>query len=426
MWFRAKLKRSVWEGENQLYSRRRHRKLLHKKDSLRILLVSVTVMILLMVLTTQPIRLFNAYLSIPANIEPLIVEYRQTDLHSALQQSIMGHHNVLCADVAERQTNSREVLPIPPKFPVRMSFRMHCEDLFVNNIYGTGNVLLMLYNIRLIARLLGNVSIQMECVDAMETRSSLVIPWIMGSFPANVWPGPSASLEDACDSFQPKTAHIIVDDIQYELRRMAISLVGVPSINHPAANFTVKESKERTLQVPMTTAPLRSDVELDDVVIHFRCGDIIELKAHHKYHYVRWSVLAKRISPAARTIGIVTQPSQGQTRKIDNHNRDRCTQLLGPMQTYLQQRLPWAQVRIRNAPEETIALAFSRFIMANQSLAGGFSTFYRMPFYATFGTAYDYDEMGDNHMVSSELMMDLWQNETGLQRILSLFTSDED
>jgi hypothetical protein len=302
---------------------------------------------------------------------------------------------------------------------------MHCEDLFVNNIYGTGNVLLMLYNIRLIARLLGNVSIQMECVDAMEARSSLVVPWVMGSFAANLWPGPSVSLEDACDSLQPKTAHIIVDDIQYELRRMAISLVGVPSKDHPAANFTLNEAKESTLQVPMATAPLLSDVELDDVVIHFRCGDIIELKAHHKYHYVRWSVLAKWISATARSIGIVTQPSQGQTRKIDNHNRDRCTQLLGPMQTYFQKKFPQTQVRIRNASEETIALAFSRFIMANQSLAGGFSTFYRMPYYATFGTAYDFDEMGDNHMVSSELMMDLWQNETGLQQIVSLFTSDE-
>jgi hypothetical protein len=425
MWLRAKIKRSVREGENQLFIRRRHR-ILHKKGSLRILLVSFTMAILLMILTTQPLQLFNAYLSIPANVEPLIVEYRQEDLRGALQQSIMGHHNVLCADVAERQTNSREALPTPPQFPVRMSFRMHCEDLFVNNIYGTGNVLLMLYNIRLIARLLGNVSIQMECVDAMETRSRLIVPWVLGSFAANTWPGPSASLEDACDSFQPKTARIISDDIQYELRRMAISLVGAPSNNHPAANFTLDESRERTLQIPMATAPLLSDVELDDVVIHFRCGDIIELKAHHKYHYVRWSVLAKWISPAARTIGIVTQPSQGQTRKIDNSNRDRCTQLLGPMQKYFQKKFPQAQVRIRNAPKETIALAFSRFIMANQSLAGGFSTFYRMPFYATFGTAYDCDEMGDNYMVSSELMMDRWQKENGLQQILSLFTSDED
>lgn len=407
-------------AKDPISSPRRHRV---TNSPLGILFVSVVVILLLIlqILLSRPTRVPAIPFSVPKRVDPIVLEYSKQNLVGALQQSIMAHHNVLCADLAELQKKPRETLPSPPDFPVRMSFRLNCEQLFTHNIYGTGNVLLMFYNIRLIARLVGNVEVTMECTDAVATRSQLVVPWLMGSFAATPSPGSSPNLKDACDSLQPKTVHLIVDDIKYELRRMALSLVGVPYKNHPADKFVQEDSREKSLQVPMPTSPLLPGVELDDVAIHFRCGDIIEVRAHHKYRYARWSSLAKLISPDARSIGIVTQPRNGQVRGVDSSNRDRCPQLLEPMLAYFQKKFPRAKVSLRNSPEETIALAFTRFIMANQSLAGGFSTFYSMPFYATFGTAYEIEE-GDS-MISSESMMGLWKKEDGLQQILSLFTS---
>jgi hypothetical protein len=214
-------------------------------------------------------------------------------------------------------------------------------------------------------------------------------------------------------------------DIKYELRRMALSLVGVPYGGHPAAHFVKDELREELLQIPMDASPLFPNTELDDVAIHFRCGDIIERRFHPNYSYVRWSALAKLISSEARSIGIITQPFSGQTRKVDRSNKRRCPRLVNALQTYLKKKFPKARVELRNSPDESVALAFTRLIMANQSFAGGVSTFYTMPFYAAFGTTYDVIRHEQVHdIISSEQIMGLWKYKNGLQRIVKMFTDE--
>lgn len=362
-------------------------------------------------------------------LDPIVFEYEQKDIVPAIHESLMLHHNVLCADLAELEKKPREELPSPPDFPVRIRFRLSCDRLFASNRFGTGNVLRVFYNIRLVARLIGNVEVMMECTDATATKSGLVFPWLMGTFAASRSDNSTriaASLEDACERFQPKTVHIIEDAIKYELRRMALSMVGVPHAEHPAGRFVVEDSRENELQVPMTESPLFPDAEIDDVAIHFRCGDIIERRSHPKYSYVRWIALARLISPEARSIGIITQPFKGQTRNVDRPIRSRCPRLVKAMQTYLRKKFPRAKVNLRNSADESVALAFTRLIMANQSLAGGVSTFYTMPFYASFGTTYDVTHHVDKKdTISSKSLMDLWKKKNGFRKIVNLFTRED-
>lgn len=140
------------------------------------------------------------------------------------------------------------------------------------------------------------------------------------------------SVKEACVSLQPNTVHIILKDIQYELRRMALCMSRVPYQGHQAAHIVRNETREQQLQLPMTMtddSPFFPDAQLDDAVIHFRCGDILGKRAHRRYRYVRWSALAKQISPEVRSIGIVTQPTaSGQSRQMDrSHIKEgRCSQ----------------------------------------------------------------------------------------------------
>ncbi len=358
----------------------------------------------------------------------VVIDHTPKDITPAIHQSMILHHNVLCSDLAKLENKSSNELPSTPDVAVRTSFRMNCAHLFESKKFGTGNVLRTFYNIRIVARLVGNVEVKMECGDALETRSSLVFPWLMGTFTSSNSSADSAQVSviaDACEKFQPDNAPIIMGDIKYELRRMALSLVGVPYGGHPAAHFVKDELREELLQIPMDASPLFPNTELDDVAIHFRCGDIIERRFHPNYSYVRWSALAKLISSEARSIGIITQPFSGQTRKVDRSNKRRCPRLVNALQTYLKKKFPKARVELRNSPDESVALAFTRLIMANQSFAGGVSTFYTMPFYAAFGTTYDVIRHEQVHdIISSEQIMGLWKYKNGLQRIVKMFTDE--
>jgi hypothetical protein len=365
------------------------------------------------------------------NIEDaaVVIDHTPKEIIPAIHQSMMLHSNVLCSDLTKLEKKSRNELPSAPDFAVHISFRMNCAHLFESNKFGTGNVLRTFYNIRLVARLVGNVEVKMECGDALGTKSSLVIPWLLGTFKpskSSADPTRMSVLASACERFQPENAPIIIDDIKYELRRMALSMVRVPYAGHPAAYFVKDDSREQQLQVPMEASPLFPNAEVDDVAIHFRCGDIIERHFHPNYNYVRWSALAKLISSEARSIGIITQPFTGQTRKVDRSNKRRCPRLVHALQNYMKKKFPRARVQLRNSPDESVALAFTRLIMANQSFAGGVSTFYTMPFYAAFGTTYDVTHHEEtNDMIASKQIMGLWKYSNGLQRIVKLFTDEK-
>jgi hypothetical protein len=106
---------------------------------------------------------------------------------------------------------------------------------------------------------------------------------------------------------------------------------------------------------------------------------------------MRFKGYTQYISPEARSIGILTQPfaDGGQARGADASSavRDRCRIVVTALVDYIQERHPKSRIRIHNGPEETIALAYARMIMANETIAG-ISTFGVFPVLSTFGRGY--------------------------------------
>jgi hypothetical protein len=60
---------------------------------------------------------------------------------------------------------------------------------------------------------------------------------------------------------------------------------------------------------------------------------------------------------------------------------------VGALVDYIDRRHPHARISVHNGPNETIALAYARMIMANQTVVG-ISTFGVFPALSTFGTGY--------------------------------------
>lgn len=132
--------------------------------------------------------------------------------------------------------------------------------------------------------------------------------------------------------------------------------------------------------------PLLSNVTIDDVAIHFRCGDVIGINTD-TYGLIRFDFYRDNISISATTIGIITQSFQiKQNREVDGYFVAPCQALTESLVEYLQSYFPDAVVRIRNQ-DETPALSYARLILAKQAFAG-ISTFSVFPALASFGIAY--------------------------------------
>jgi hypothetical protein len=116
--------------------------------------------------------------------------------------------------------------------------------------------------------------------------------------------------------------------------------------------------------------PLIPGVVLDDVVLHFRGGDLFNSN-HPGFGFMKFSAFSKQISPDTKSIGIVTQPfdTSGQYRKGDAtvEKRERHRIVVMALVDFLGEKFPQARVTIHNGRSETIALAYARMVMANQT-----------------------------------------------------------
>jgi hypothetical protein len=149
--------------------------------------------------------------------------------------------------------------------PTLLNITFGCQDLFSKSGLGTGNFISAFYGLRLAASVYGDVNVQMSCPDAVQEQTSLILPWLMGSFPITASRdvldqtdvkaiggirGSSSShtsirknatspptIEQACGNYDKCPIGHMVHSIRYELRRMAVALVGIPHENHPAATF---------------------------------------------------------------------------------------------------------------------------------------------------------------------------------------------
>jgi len=351
---------------------------------------------------------------------------------------------------------------------ILLNITFGCNELFYNSGLGSGNFLAGFYAIRLAAKVISSsslyaksppIDVSITCPDAQVEKANLLLPWITGYFPApqqnkesgqQVQRGLRSPLlnteelkpereEDVCKHIDVCPIGYMYPEIQNELRRMAIALVGIPTNRkHPTRQavvdwlqaqqrrqwkqFQLKEETqyEKKLQIPMPDlahnlisssspltiqqqlqkslpAPIFPNTELDDAILHFRCGDLMNSQ-HKRFGFLKFDAFAKHISPDAQSIGIVTQPfdtgqdgdnAVGQTRSWDQGREkgQRCRIVVTDFVQYLHERFPVARITVHNNPDETIALTYARMIMANQTIAG-ISTFGVFPSIASFGTGY--------------------------------------
>lgn len=300
-------------------------------------------------------------------------------------------HHPFCDTIKEFRTTE-------PTVSITFNISFSCQELYDRSDAGTGNFLAFFFQLRRAAWSHEDVELIYHCNDAEERKNELILPWIMGRFPARPPSTPAIEETEGAHCYYGSSHH----DIRFFLRKMALGLYGLPSENdHPLNVFAEQlwstEQPTYAWGVPQLPIPQRSDVapysdvDFDDAVLHFRCGDLMD-SDNAAFSFMRFRGYVRHISPNATSIGILTQPLDDdpqQSRRADSHThvRDRCRAVIYKLVDYIQERYPAARVTIRNNRTESITLSYLRMIMARQAVSG-ISSFGVMPTVATFGTGY--------------------------------------
>ena len=220
---------------------------------------------------------------------------------------------------------------------------------------------------------------------------TLILPWLMGWFPESSRSTKGAmvpELDSVCTRYSDNPLGYMVREMKYDLRRLAFGLVGIPSHDHPSYQFAKnylwtdnsQDREYRQITDPVEgEEPHYPDVELDDVVLHFRCGDLMNTN-HSAFAFMKFNDFARHISPGVRSIGIVTQPFEAkgvQQRPEDANQGGRCKIVVHAFIDYLQERHPLAKIHIHNHADEALPLTYA-----------GISTFGVFGSIANLGTGY--------------------------------------
>jgi hypothetical protein len=359
---------------------------------------------------------------------------------------------------------------------------MDCYKLF-RSPAGTGNFVTVLYGARLTAQVLGRVNVAMRCSYPPGEERNLITPWVMGWFPyahqekenqvqstaasahPTIIPLNATHVCETNNDIRKIQIGYLFQEIRFDLRRMAIALVGIPSPDHPSATWarthlgtsassTSVSTTRYMIPVDPTQPPLYPNITLDEAVIHFRCGDLIN-GGHSSFGFLKFRTFAKHLDPNVQSIGIITQPfsTGGQQRRGDTRGGrgDRCRILITAFSDYLKERFVKARITVHNGPDETIALAYARLVMAKQAVSG-VSTFAVFPTIATFGIGYVYapafalcvnqwviqprlDEIAvpkgqivlldEEHYLLSPAVHLLWDNEKEGGKVIDWFRQDD-
>jgi hypothetical protein len=308
--------------------------------------------------------------------------------------------NLFCETIQKARKNVPLSGAAATVLPITLNITFGCQDLFLHSRTGSGNYILALYMMRASAAILGHVNMHFTCHDAHSTQKQLILPWFTGSWS---WDSPAHNnisvvartklIKQACCPFWCAALDQVRPDMLYDVRRMAMALVG----DGPAHRTLSAPNNTSSFVPQLATSPPQAtplfNVELDDAVIHFRCGDLLGSNLT-SYGFMTFSGYVRHISRETKSIGILTQPfadytamAQQRSLDADSVNNQRCKTLVLALKDYISERHPQATVSIRNDANETIALAYARIAMANQSI-GARSTFSVFPIAASFGTGY--------------------------------------
>ena len=266
-----------------------------------------------------------------------------------------------------------------------LNVTMDCVNMQKDQGFGQGNWVTAVYMVHLAAAR-AQIDHQIQCSDGKLSQMRLLLPWFDGyhqvpTNSSNAWPhfGKLPPEDTVCTDRYPfirvdKMANLIVDDI----RKMAVTLVGT------------RDAIRRHPDVPEDQPPLIPDVELDDAVIHFRCGDVMGGAKRNDFGMIKFNEYKKWISTDTKRIGILTQPFLKElSRRKDAGKVDGCRKATYSLVEKLHSFFPSNNITIsiHNGVNETLPLAYARLAMANQSFTS-LSSFSIFPVIGTFGEGY--------------------------------------
>jgi hypothetical protein len=291
----------------------------------------------------------------------------------------------------------REELP-----PPLVNLTLSCDDMVGN----TGNWITALYHLRLVAAL-GRVDFQFQCESGMESVDSNLLPWFSGRFPAPSssdwpydygWPDP----DRACSNVYAKLPlHHLAHEMQRDMQSIAIAMLG--SRNFNITRDVQEKVKKLEKRLGDRHGYPRTNVDIDDAAIHFRCGDVFGGTNKDVYGLIKFREYSTRIPNATtRSIGIHTQPFNASlVREADQDSIDNCEKVVHVLVDYLQARYPNATITIRNTQDDTLPMSYARMTMAQYTITS-MSTFGIFPAIGSFGEGF-YQKSGRQNRFAEEV-----------------------
>ena len=321
-------------------------------------------------------------------------------------------------------TADQQQAPAPP---VLVNLTLNCTHITHDAGLGTGNWLVAFYMTRILSSY-ANAHFQFQChnndcswsEDVLAHLQQCYPPLDQDHWPVHTVPIPvTEKLLCAWDMFQAPVS-LALSDIQKDMRRLVRTVLPHSDKPPPPPTTTTLVATNGGVAPPpvlyipthrySATRWFGNNVFFDDVAIHFRCGDVLNLtRPRGDYGITRFAEYTKRISPEARSIGIVTQPFEpSRNRPHDQAHTGPCQTLVESLVRYLRRSLPHVEsIAIRNGPHETLVLAYVRLAVANQTLTS-LSSFSAFPILAQYG---------ENHFEKGRMQVNRWLNHLGLPHV---------
>ena len=232
------------------------------------------------------------------------------------------------------------------------------------------------------------------------------------------------SRQSACHGMGKIPLQHATELVRYQLRHMALAIFGSrPSstneriIELPHRKYSDVAAAARTNPTSSLPLPLYPAEELDTVVIHFRCGDVLsnlnQRNDTGNYGLLPFFVYREMIETVLKdandtdtidSIGIVTAPfvEPHSLRNEDVRHASQCQDLVESLQEYLQSSFSVnaTRVTIRNNPNDTIPMVYSRLVLATKACICIRSTFCVFPTLSSFAKKRIFLKGGVNYFLT--------------------------
>jgi hypothetical protein len=248
---------------------------------------------------------------------------------------------------------------------VLVNLTLDCSELARDPEFGTGSWLLAFYMARIAVGHFKQI-LQFQCSDSSPNYASEIYPWLQGCYPYDSnrrW----FRQYDVCVKTPDRAnVHIGRHDIQTNMRHLVEVGTGYLDERPPRSHA-------------INTTLFGNDIVLDQVALHFPCGNILGNQKYSEYGYVGFSQYVSRIPNDTQTIGIVTATSNPYLKN------GACQRLIKLLEGYLKQHFPLAQVTVH--ADEPIPLAYIRLAVADVTIVG-LTHFGAYPLLAGYGMNY--------------------------------------